>query len=878
MKLMVIDGNSLINRAFYGVKPLTTRDGTPTGAVFGFINILLKLLADETPDGLCITFDCKAPTFRHEKYEGYKAQRKGMPDELAAQMPILKEVLDAMNIPRYELEGWEADDLIGTIAAIDTAEKWETVIVTGDRDSLQLVSGAVTVKLVSTRMGQTTTREMTPESFYEQYGFEPKRIIDLKALMGDASDNIPGVPGIGEKTANELLRLGGSLEGIYRDLDALELKPAVRRKLTEGRDMAELSFDLATIRCDAPLSFRPEETVRRPPDEQKLYSLLVRLEFQKLIDKLGLSHAAPAPAAALPECAFETLQNAERGLALLRQWRQGEKPVAVLALPGLGGAAALCGGVCALAFRGQTEEYDRYLAALFSAETPKIVHDWKGLYTQLLAEGVDAAGVVFDTCLAGYLLDPNAGGYTLERLALADLQLELPPASAYAGGDAFSPLSDPAPALDALQTHVRALRALYDVQRPQLRDWGMESLLHDIELPLSPILARMEHEGMIVERSRLTAFGAVLQQGIEELEGRIHEYAGEPFNIGSTKQLGVILFEKLGLKAVKKTKTGYSTDVEVLEKLRGKHPIIECLLEYRKLTKLKSTYVEGLLKVIGPDGRVHTTFQQTVTNTGRLSSTDPNLQNIPIRSELGGEIRRCFVPREGWVYVDADYSQIELRVLAHIAGDERMLEAFASGEDFHAVTASQVFGVPLDAVTPDMRRRAKAVNFGIVYGISAFSLSEDIGVSKNEAQQYIDAYLQNFAGVRDYMEDIRRRAKEDGYVSTLYGRRRALPELASSNFNTRSFGERVALNMPIQGTAADIMKLAMIAVDRRLRQENLRAQLVLQVHDELMVEAPEQEREAVCRLLAEEMENAAHLRVRLVADASWGSNWYDAKH
>ncbi len=876
MKLMVLDGNSLINRAFYGVKPLTASDGTPTNAVYGFLNILFKLLADESPDALCVAFDMKALTFRHEQYEGYKAQRKGMPDELAAQMPILKEVLDAMHIARCERAGWEADDLLGTMAARAGEAGWETVVVTGDRDSLQLITDRVRVKLVSTRMGQTTTREMTPESFYDEYGFEPRRLIDLKALMGDASDNIPGVPGIGEKTALDLVRRGGTLEQIYQNLDTLELKPAVRRKLTEGRDMAFLSYDLATIRCNAPLDFQPQDALMQKPDEPRLYALFVRLEFQKLIDKMGLS-AQGTQAAQRPDCPMSMVTDAGEAGKLLDRLRGGQ-PCVVLALPDLAGVAAACDGQCFVALRDSLAGYDDFVQALFASDIPKTTHDWKGLYAQLLREGIDGQGVVFDTCLAAYLLDPNAGSYALERLALSELGYELPQSAKFSAPDALLPLSDRQAALEALCAHTSAVLALADRQRPRLEELGMTPLLLEIELPLSPVLARMEREGMALDRGQLEAFGRMLTARIGELEQEIHGYAGEPFNIGSTKQLGVILFEKLGLRVIKKTKTGYSTDAEVLEKLRGSHPIIDCILEYRTLTKLTSTYVDGLLKVLGPDGKVHTTFQQTVTNTGRLSSTDPNLQNIPVRSELGGQVRRCFVPREGWVYVDADYSQIELRILAHIANDAHMLAAFESGEDIHAVTASQVFGVPLSEVTSLMRRRAKAVNFGIVYGISAFSLADDIGVTRAEAQQYIDAYLQSYSGVRDYMESIRKKAHEDGYVATLYGRRRPLPELRSSNFNLRSFGERVALNMPIQGTAADIMKIAMIAVDARLRREKLRARLVLQVHDELMVEAPADEREAVQRILEEEMAGAASLRVQLPAEASWGDNWYDAKH
>lgn len=867
MKLMVLDGNSLINRAFYAVRMLTAPDGTPTGAVYGFLNILFKLIEEERPEALCVAFDVKGPTFRHEQYEGYKAQRKGMPEELAVQMPILKEVLDAMRIARCECSGWEADDLLGTMSVRASAQGWETVLVTGDRDSLQLITDTVRVRLVTTRMGQTGSENMTPDTFFEKYGFEPRKIIDLKALMGDASDNIPGVPGVGEKTALDLVRRGGTLEEIYQNLDGLGLKPGVLRKLTEGRELACMSKELATIRCDAPIDFTPGDALVQPPDGPRLYSLFCALGFQKLIERLGLSAqtGAAQPAAAAP-CERVRVCRPEQ-LDALRQELDG-KPLAALAvLPGLSGVGVCVKDRCFAVLEQDNPSYAPFLAQLFGEKTPKAVHDSKSLDSALCVRGAELGGVVHDTALAAYLLEQGSGA-PLEKLSLSVLGRELAP---------LPDGEEPGALCDALCAHAETVYGLYEKQKPRLEELGMTSLLRDIEIPLSPVLARMEREGMALDRGRLDAFGQQLSARISELEESVYAHAGERFNIGSPRQLGAILFEKLGLKAIKKTKTGYSTDAEVLEKLRLKHPIVPEILEYRMLTKLKSTYVDGLMKVIGPDGRVHTNFQQTVTSTGRLSSTDPNLQNIPVRSELGGEVRRCFVPREGWVYVDADYSQIELRILAHIANDRHMLEAFEKGEDIHTVTAAQVFGVPPSEVTPLMRRRAKAVNFGIVYGISAFSLADDIGVSRAEAQSYIDAYLQSYSGVRQYMEDIRKKAYEDGFVATLYGRRRALPELSSGNFNQRSFGERVALNMPIQGTAADIMKIAMIAVDARLRRESLRARLVLQVHDELMVEAPREELETVQAILQQEMEGAASLRVRLAAEASWGENWYDAK-
>ena len=881
MKLMVIDGNSLINRAFYGIRMLTTKDGQPTNAVYGFVNILLKLLDEEKPDALCVTFDRKAPTFRHLAYEGYKAQRKGMPDELAAQLPVLKDVLAAMNIPRYELDGWEADDLIGTIAARDTAAGWETVIVTGDKDSLQLVSDATRVKLVSTRMGQTTTKEMTPETFREAYGFDPVHIVDLKALMGDTSDNIPGVKGIGEKTAMDLIQRYQSVEAIYADVEGVEAKPAVKKKLAEGEEQARMSYDLATIRCDAPIDFSPEDARRREPDGPALYELFLALEFNKLIDKMGLSGGPAAGRADKPAAGAvrqERVTDRVRMAELVEQWRR-EPWVAVLALPSLDVVAvAWDGGArAALCAADRLEGYNELLRALFSGEIQKVSHNVKDLMHLLLDEGLSTDGFCFDTALAAYLLSPTDGSYELEKLGITYFNQEFPKAKEYLAPDAFGPLADPAGPAEAMCAHAALAAALYRALAPKLEELDMHELYYGLELPLCPVLAEMERAGMLVDRRALADFGILLDGRIQADEALIYELAGEEFNINSTQQLGQVLFDHLGLPPVKKTKTGYSTNADVLEKLRDKHPIVEAVLDYRQLAKLKSTYVDGLTKVIAADGRIHTSFQNTVTATGRLSSTEPNLQNIPVRTELGAELRKMFVAPAGRVLVDADYSQIELRLLAHIAGDEHMIAAFRAGEDIHTVTASQVFGVPPEQVTHEMRRRAKAVNFGIVYGISDFSLSQDIGVTRAEAKAYMEKYFEKYSGVHAYMTQVVERAKADGYVSTLMGRRRWLPELKSSNFNLRSFGERVALNMPIQGTAADLIKKAMLHVDGRLRREGLEARLVLQVHDELIVECPEGEAEQVQRLLAEEMEHVAELAVPLTAEAHAGKSWAEAK-
>ena len=886
MKLMVIDGNSIVNRAFYGVSQnLSTREGLPTNAIFGFVNILLKLLEEEQPEGLAVAFDLKAPTFRHLAYEGYKAQRKGMPEELAVQMPVLKRLLDAMNIRRYELEGWEADDLLGTMARVNGEEGGQTVVVTGDKDSLQLITDSTTVKLVSTRMGRTTTRNMTPEVFREEYGFDPIHIIDLKALMGDTSDNIPGVKGIGEKTAMALLAQYPSIDDLYAHLDTVEVKPAARKKLVEGEGDARMSYDLATIRCEAPMDFHPQDTLRQPFHNDELYQLLLELEFSKLIDKLGVRPTSTPVAQAVeetPEIRVEGvyLTGEEQLAQVLPKW-QAAQYVVVLPLPNLDGVTvSLIEGdkdwlydVRSSRYEG---DYQALLTQLFGPKVKKVAHGVKELCEKLLEEGIQGEGFVFDTQLAAYLLDPTAGSYDLPKLSMQYFRKELEESRAWQDEEAFGALSDQVKAQAKWYADNAFIDALYEKLAPQLDELGLTKLLQEMEIPLCSVLANMERRGVLVDKGALSRFGEMLTGRIVDTQKAIYEQAGEEFNILSPKQLGHILFEKLGLPPVKKTKTGYSTNAEVLEKLQYQHPIVSLVLEYRQLTKLNSTYVEGLSKVIAGDGRIHTSFQNTVTATGRLSSTEPNLQNIPVRTALGAEMRTMFVARPGWVLVDADYSQIELRLLAHMSGDEAMIQAFRDGVDIHTVTASQVFGVSPDRVTADMRRAAKAVNFGIVYGISPFSLSQDIHVSVAQAKSYMEKYFAHYAGVRAYMDGVVEQGKSQGYVSTLYGRRRWLPELKSSNFNTRSFGERVALNMPIQGTAADIIKLAMIRVENRLAQEGLQAQLVLQVHDELIVECPQAEADTVARLLTQEMEGVAQLAVPLTAEAKVGQTWAEA--
>lgn len=848
MKLVILDGNSIVNRAFYGIRQLSAPDGTPTNGVYGFLAILRKLIDAEKPDSLCVAFDLKAPTFRHKRYDGYKAQRKGMPEELAVQIPILKEVLDEMGILRLELEGYEADDLLGTVGKRCEASGWDCRIVTGDKDSFQLISDTTHVCHVKSRMGQTETKEYTPELFREEYGFESARIIDLKALMGDTSDNIPGVAGVGEKTAMDLVQRYGTLQNIYEKLDELDIKEGVRKKLREGRESAELSYELATICTAVPIEFEPADALWNENYKSGLYGLFKKLGFNKFIEKWGIK--APQEAAGAVDTAHMHTSDAPTYDELCAAVKAAEL-IAVTAEENFD-SLEICDGktVYTAHWSALGDDYDKLLRLVFSDGVKKVSHNVKELMSRLLAEGLPLDGFIYDTALAAYLLDATESDYDLHRVSMRYCGAEL--------------------------SGVEAIYRLKPVTEEKLKELQMDKLYYEIELPLCRVLAEMQNTGFMVDRMALSAFGESLTGAIDALRDEIYKQAGGEFNINSPKQLGEVLFERLMLPAGKKTKTGWSTNADVLEKLRGKHPIIEMILDYRMLTKLKSTYADGLLKLIDPDGRIRTNFQMTVTATGRLSSTEPNLQNIPVRKELGAQIRKMFIASEGKVLVDADYSQIELRLLAHISGDEHMQAAFMSGEDIHRVTASQVFNTPLSEVTSLQRNRAKAVNFGIVYGISSWSLAQDIGVFPNEAKAYMDAYLEKYSGVREYMKNIVEKAKAEGYVKTLYNRRRALPELKSSNFNTRSFGERVALNMPIQGTAADIIKLAMVNVYNRLKAEGLESKLILQVHDELICECPEHEAERVAELLSEEMSGAAKLSVPLTVDAKIGHSWAEA--
>lgn len=855
MRLLVLDGNSIINRAFYGIKLLSTKDGRFTNAIVGFLNILQKLREQVTPDGIVAAFDLPAPTFRHELYGEYKAGRRHMPDELYQQLPVMQDILRYMGCAVVEQAGYEADDILGTLARLSEEQGAICTIATGDRDSLQLVDDRVTVLLAATKMGRPETTVYDVAAIEEKYGLTPAQLIDLKALMGDSSDNIPGVPGVGEKTALELLHRFGSLDNLYAEVETAELRESLRQKLLAGKESAYLSRRLGTICRTVPVEQDLAAYAQQPMRREELSRLLSSLELFKWMEKLGLNAPAPADPAVSDAPAPLAVAGDEALPEVLRFVRE-TGAVDLLPEPAANGVDALWVRLPDKAVR--LTEWSALTLPLCDGEVSVRTHDSKRLYAALLARGAVPTTVRFDTLLAGYLLNPLASGYDLSRLC-QEYGIAVPATEPETAG------------------LLAAFPKLCGRLAREIEQNGQQELLHGMEIPLALVLADMEREGFEVDGPGIRAFGEALDTQIETLQAAIYEEVGYAFNLHSPKQLGEALFVKLGLPHGKKTKTGYSTNAEVLEKLRPVHPAVDMLLQYRTLSKLKSTYCDGLLKVLGPDGRIHSSFNQTETRTGRISSTEPNLQNIPVRQELGRELRRFFRAREGWTLVDADYSQIELRVLAAMAEDPTMIEAFNNGDDIHRLTASQVFHVPESEVTPLMRSQAKAVNFGIVYGIGAHSLSEDIHVSYGEAKRFIEEYLRHFGAVAAFMERLIASAKETGYGETLFARRRPLPELRASNGVTRAFGERVARNMPIQGTAADIIKLAMVKVYRRLREEGLRARLILQVHDELIVEAPEEEAPRAADILRQEMEGAARLQVRLQVDVHTGRTWYDAK-
>ena len=846
MKILILDGNSILNRAFYGIRSLSTKDGIFTNGIYGFLNILLKLKEQVGPDKIFAAFDLKAPTFRKQLYEQYKAGRKPQPEELTMQFPILKEILALWGVTVLEKEGYEADDFLGTVARLCRENDHRCFIATGDRDSLQLVGQNTTVLLAATKAGQPELRIYDPEKISDDYGVTPEQLIDVKGLMGDQSDNIPGVAGVGEKTALSLISKFGSIDGVYENIDSPEIKAGVRQKLLKDKDNAYLSKKLGTICCEVPcdINFEPVH-----PDLGGLRRKLASLELFRIIKRIGLENGSG-------DTSDKSAETREIEVQISKEAPDIKDtntffPVPFLAENELHAAIKADGKV--KIFKGPAAE------SLLSSSAPAVVHNLKFLYEQ----GIYIKNPAFDTYLCGYLLNPSASDYSADRLC-EEYSVK-----------GFGLKNCPKEFETAAKT-AALLPELYEVLRLRLSDDKQKALLKDIEMPLSLVLSNMEKRGFLVDAEGIRAFGQSLTGRIAELEKSVYEAVGYEFNLNSPKQLADALFIKLGLPAKKKTKSGFSTNAEVLEELRDHHPV-GALLEYRQLAKLKSTYVEGLLAVISDDGRIHSTFNQTETRTGRISSSEPNLQNIPVRKELGRELRRFFAAKEGCVLVDADYSQIELRVLAHMANDRHMIDTFLSGGDIHTSTAAKVFGVSENEVTSLMRSRAKAVNFGIVYGIGAFSLSKDLKISFGEAKSYIKNYMDTYSGVADYMEKTVEKAKNDGFVETLFGRRRPLPELSATSAVTRSFGERVARNMPVQGTAADIIKIAMINVEKALEKAGVSARLILQIHDELIVEAPESEAQKAAEILKREMEHAVELSAPLTVDCHTGRTWFDAK-
>lgn len=860
MKLLVIDGNSIINRAYYGIKLLSTKDGVYTNAVFGFLNMMKRFEDMCSPDAVAVAFDVHAPTFRHKMYDAYKAGRHAMPDELRSQMPIVKNLLHLLGIKTIECEGWEADDILGTLAARCREDGNECFIATGDRDSLQLAHGGVKVLLAKTK----STDVMDEQAIAVEYGVTPQQLIQVKALQGDSSDNIPGVTKVGPKTALDLIARFKTLDGVYENIDDESIKKGTRTHLIEDKEQAYLSLELGTIRTDAPIDTDINSYLLGDFDKNAAAGEFLRLELYSLMDKYNLN-ANEAITQSAPEKPREiTRLTCVDADYLLKKIGDDDAYFYPLIIDSQITDLLFAFGDEIIVIPSETPEYKYFVRNFFENEKcKKFTYNSKYLHRLAADLGVECKSVCGDLMLSAYLLKPSDSNYGIEHLCL-DYNVPMPEFKNSLGSS------------DENVVYAAVIKPLFDKTDALLDEANQTDLLHNIELPLARVLAKMEHVGFCVDKNGIEEFGKSLSSRINELTDLIYKEVGHEFNINSPKQLGVALFEELKLPCKKKTKSGYSTNAEVLESLRYDHAVIEYILEYRSLTKLKSTYCDGLLKVIAPDGRIHTSFNQVETRTGRISSLEPNLQNIPIRTPLGRELRKFFIAGDGETLIDADYSQIELRVLADLSNDENMINAFNSGVDIHTTTASQVFGLPVDMITKELRSRAKAVNFGIVYGIGAFSLAKDIGVSRKEAQEYINNYLATFSGVDKYMNHMIELAKERGYSETLFNRRRYLPELSSSNHMLRAFGERVARNMPIQGTAADIIKIAMVKVDKRLTDENMKSRLILQVHDELIVEAPEDEAQKALEIVTQEMENACKMKVCLRADGKIGKTWFDA--
>ena len=874
-KLLLIDGNSIMNRAFYGIPDMTTNDGRHTNAIYGFLNIILKVIEEEQATHICVAFDLKKKTFRHEMYEAYKGTRKGMPEELHEQMPRIKEILQAMHIRIVEQEGFEADDLIGTLSKKGEREGFAVTILSGDRDLLQLATDTVLVRIPKTKHGKTEVEDYYAKNVVETYGVTPLIFIDMKGLMGDTSDNIPGVPGIGEKTAAKLLAEYGDLDGVYAAVDSMKAS-RMKQNLIENKDLAYLSKTLATIKLDCPIPFEFSEATYHDPFNAEAYTLFEDLELKSFYKRFSVEKKE--------ELTFETvlIDDIDGYNALLAKLQKAkEVSFAWITQDGEALGVAVCMDlehvylIRFMMFITEAMVADNLLALSRDYQVQLACMHVKKLLSFLDFHEEDA---VFDAGLAAYLLQPNQSEYEYDTLAKVYLDVTLPSEKEMLGKEKLGYFSFEDEKVQKWMAYQAIVPyKIKSVLREKLKETGMESLYDEMELPCLYALYEMEKNGIRVDGEALHQYGKKLRTRIEELTAEIHAMAGEEFNINSPKKLGEILFEKLGLKNGKKTKTGYSTSAEVLEKLKNAHPIIPKILEYRQLTKLNSTYAEGLAGYIRADGRIHGKFHQTVTVTGRISSADPNLQNIPTRMPLGREIRKVFIPEEGSVFVDADYSQIELRVLAHMSGDAALIAAYQADEDIHAITASQVFDVPLDQVDSTLRRKAKAVNFGIVYGISSFGLGQDLDISRKEAEGYIEKYFATYGKVKKFLDRTVEDAKKNGYTVTMFGRSRPIPELASSNFMTRSFGERAAMNAPVQGTAADIIKIAMVRVNRRLKEEHLQSKLVLQIHDELIIETKKEEVEIVQKILVQEMMHAADLAVPLLVDANVGDSWYDAK-
>ena len=899
-KFVLVDGNSIMNRAFYGImgsKMLTTKDGKYTNAVYGFLAILFKLLDDVKPKYMAVAFDLKAPTARHKMYEGYKANRKGMPDELAEQMPIIKEILRAMNIDIVEKEGYEADDVLGTLSRYGEKHKLEVVILSGDRDTFQLATNKVTIRIPHTKGGKTETDEYNKEKIIEKYGIKPEQLIDVKGLQGDTSDNIPGVPGVGEKTALKLIQEYGSIENLYKKIEEGkdDLKGKQREKIVENKDLAYLSKTLGTINLEVPIEDNLEDFKVEEWDKQKVYEIFKELNFNRYIDRFSLRNGEESKIEEKQEERFKRVEKTKEEIIkfikeqkemifyFVTQKLEDEEKIIKEKIKGI---SIYNKEKSEVYYIELTDDLNSIKEILEDKEIKKIGIDLGREYILLKQENINLEGIYYDIAIAAYILNPTNNKLKIKDLIERYLEIDLTEYENEENKQEQINLFEENSNQDNVDENLIKEVSLYayvigkikEITEQKLKEIDCLDLFYKIDMPTVEVLSNMQWNGMYVDKEELEDFGKELTEKLETITKIIYEMAGEEFNINSTKQLGEILFEKMKLPVIKKTKNGYSTDVDVLEKLKKEDPIIEQILEYRQLMKLNSTYVEGLKPYINPKTkRIHSFFHQTITATGRISSTEPNLQNIPTRFELGKRVRKVFKPENGYVYVDADYSQIELRVLASISGDKHMIEAFKEGKDIHKQAASKVFKTPIDEVTKEQRSNAKAVNFGIVYGISDFGLAEQLGIGRKQAKAYIDEYLTQYSGIKKFMDNIKEEAKENGYVETIFHRRRYIPELKSNNYMVRQFGARAAMNTPIQGTAADIMKIAMIKVFNEIKKRNLKSKIVLQVHDEMMIEAPIEEKEEIKKIIADCMQAAAELKVPLIAEISEANNWYDCK-